>query len=71
MTVILLFSNKTGNKSITFGAPKLYHNFGGRVKFFRITYFLCVIKKQHNSVVQCRLSREKIEVGITPQKIGY
>jgi hypothetical protein len=27
-------------------APKLYHNFGARVKLFLITYFLCVIKKQ-------------------------
>ena len=51
MIVILLFPEKIENKSITFGAPKLYHNFGARVKFFRITYFSCVIKKQHNSMV--------------------
>ena len=33
-------------------APILYYIIFGRVKHFLITYFLCVFKKQQNSVVQ-------------------
>ena len=32
-------------------APKLYHKKAARVKFFRITYFTCENKKQHNFMI--------------------
>jgi hypothetical protein len=49
--VILLFSEKIENKSFTFGAPKLYHNFGARVKFFLIGVFPYVVFWQHGTIL--------------------
>jgi hypothetical protein len=52
-------------------APKLYHIILAGVKHFRITYFLCVIKKQRIFWYNIGLAGKKEKRRITPQKIGY